>query len=71
LSTGGNLLFAGNGNGNLQAYHAETGELLWEASTAGGIGQPMTYALDGVQYVTVMAGRGGREPSAVWTFTLD
>jgi len=42
-------------------------DLAW----AGGIGQPMTYALDGVQYVTVMAGRGGREPSQVWTFTLD
>jgi PQQ-dependent dehydrogenase (methanol/ethanol family) len=71
LSTGGNLLFAGNGNGNLQAYHAETGELLWEAMTAGGIGQPMTYELDGRQYVTVMAGRGGTEPSRVWTFALE
>jgi hypothetical protein len=50
--------------------------LPWAAMTAGGIGQPgigqpMTYELDGRQYVTVMAGRGGTEPSRVWTFALE
>jgi quinohemoprotein ethanol dehydrogenase len=71
MTTAGNLLFAGHGNGNLQAYNATTGELLWERMTAGGVGQPVTYELDGRQYVSVMAGRGGNTPSAVWTFTID
>ena len=71
LSTGGGLLFVGKADGRFQALDAETGETLWEAATAPGPGQPVTYALDGRQYVSVMAGRGGEGGSAVWTFSLD
>jgi hypothetical protein len=42
------------------AYSADEGHLLWEYPTPEGvIGGPMTYELDGTQYIAVMAGWGG------------
>lgn len=60
LVTAGNLVFQGTAEGRFIAFHAESGEKLWEVHTGSGIiATPVTYELDGVQYVTIMAGWGG------------
>ncbi|MDX2033250.1 MAG: PQQ-dependent dehydrogenase, methanol/ethanol family [Blastocatellia bacterium] len=60
LSTAGNLVFQGTADGRFVAYSADKGEKLWEVMVGTGIiASPMTYELDGVQYVSVMAGWGG------------
>ncbi|RLU01401.1 MAG: PQQ-dependent dehydrogenase, methanol/ethanol family [Ketobacter sp.] len=60
LSTAGNLIFQGTSHGQFAAYNAETGEQLWttEAQT-GVVAPPITYSIDGEQYITVVAGWGG------------
>ncbi len=63
LSTAGNLVFQGTANGELVAYRATTGEILWRGETGTGvIAPPVTYAVDGVQYIALMAGWGGAAP---------
>nr|BBD50084.1 quino(hemo)protein alcohol dehydrogenase, PQQ-dependent [Haliea sp. ETY-M] len=63
LSTGGNLLFQGNAEGELVAYAADTGEELWSFDAQTGIvAPPVTYRIDGEQYVAVVAGWGGTMP---------
>ena len=63
LSTAGNLVFQGTGDGHFRAFAADTGEQLWELQTDIGIvAPPITYAMDGVQYVAVLAGWGGVTP---------
>jgi glucose dehydrogenase len=69
MSTGGNLVFRGSGN-QLIAHDATTGEVVWEFEVGGGTATPMTYELDGVQYVTIGAGSGFQGPR-MWTFVLD
>ena len=60
LSTAGNLVFQGNATGEIVAYRADTGTRLWSAGTqAGIIAPPVSYAVDGEQYVAVMVGWGG------------
>jgi quinohemoprotein ethanol dehydrogenase len=60
LTTAGNLLFQGTGDGRFVAYAADTGKTLWSVPTMIGIiAPPMTYAVDGEQYIAVMAGYGG------------
>ncbi len=58
LATAGNLVFMGNGGGKiLSAYDAKTGKKLWnfDAKTAV-FAAPITYELDGVQYVAASVG---------------
>jgi PQQ-dependent dehydrogenase (methanol/ethanol family) len=63
LSTAGNLVFQGNTMGDFQAFRATDGEALWRAPAGSGVvAAPMTYSVDGVQYVTVLAGWGGAYP---------
>jgi quinohemoprotein ethanol dehydrogenase len=60
LATAGNLVFQGTAHGRLRAYRATDGEALWEAPTGTGvIAPPISYAIDGEQYVAVVAGIGG------------
>lgn len=60
LSTSGNLVFQGTSDAHLAAYDAQTGEQVWKFFTQTGIGAaPITYELDGEQYVAVAAGWGG------------
>jgi quinohemoprotein ethanol dehydrogenase len=60
LSTGGNLLFQGNADGELVAYRADNGEELWSFDAQTGIvAPPITYRIDGEQYVAIVAGWGG------------
>jgi len=77
VSTAGGVLFKGQVDGNLVAYDAKTGDELWRFQTGWGISAPpMTYSVDGVQYVAVASGgnRGGNTTSdgdAVWAFSLN
>ena len=60
LSTAGNLVFQGTAGGTFVAYSADAGKKLWSFPTQTGvIAAPMTYALDGQQYVAIMVGWGG------------
>ena len=60
LSTGGDLVFQGTNTGYLKVYEATTGELLKDIEVGTGImAAPMSYQIDGEQYVALMAGYGG------------
>jgi len=60
VSTAGNLVFQGLSDGKFAAYAADSGKLLWEFPThIGIIAAPVTYMVDGEQYVSVLAGWGG------------
>jgi len=60
LATAGNLVFQGTADGRFLALSADAGRKLWEDHTGTGvIAAPITWSLDGVQYVTVVAGWGG------------
>jgi PQQ-dependent dehydrogenase (methanol/ethanol family) len=60
LATAGNLIYQGNSVGEFAAYRADTGERLWSAPAQTGIvASPVTYTVDGEQYVSVLAGWGG------------
>ncbi|MDX1802423.1 MAG: PQQ-binding-like beta-propeller repeat protein, partial [Marinobacter sp.] len=82
LATAGNLVFQATADGRLVAFNAQNGESRWESSLGqGAIAGPMTYSVDGTQYVTIAVGWGGaggqsfsatdREgPGTVFTFAL-
>lgn len=60
LATAGNLVFQGRADGMFLAYRATDGAKLWEFDAGTGImAPPVTYLVDEVQYVSVMAGWGG------------
>jgi quinohemoprotein ethanol dehydrogenase len=60
LATGGGLVFQGTDTGHLYAYDDRTGERLLDINVGTSImAAPMTYSVDGVQYVAVQAGWGG------------
>lgn len=57
LATAGNLVFMGEGSGRFNAYDAAAGEVLWSDLLGAGVNAPpITYEIDGVQYVAVAAG---------------
>lgn len=60
LATAGDLVFAGTPTGQFCAFHARTGEMLWQFQTGSGHhSSPSTYSVDGRQYVVVPVGWGG------------
>ena len=60
VATGGGLVFGGDANGRFRAFDHETGEILWEIILGSPVtGFPITYAVDGVQYVAVSTGIAG------------
>jgi PQQ-dependent dehydrogenase (methanol/ethanol family) len=62
LSTAAGLVFQGRADGQFRAYRATDGELLWSFQNETGIAAaPITYSVDGTQYVAVLAGWGGPE----------
>jgi mono/diheme cytochrome c family protein len=83
LATGGGLVFQGTTWGKLRAYAAETGAQLWENETGTGIiAPPISYEIDGEQYVAIVAGLGGSQgghyvhftnpnPGRILAFKLD
>jgi quinohemoprotein ethanol dehydrogenase len=60
VTTAGNVLFQVIPDGRLVAYSADKGDKLFEVQTGlrGGMGPPITYQLDGKQYVSIMGGTG-------------
>jgi mono/diheme cytochrome c family protein len=59
LATAGDLVFAGGGNNEFIAYRADDGTRLWSFDAKTGVAAgPVSYELDGVQYIAVAAGRG-------------
>jgi quinohemoprotein ethanol dehydrogenase len=69
LSTAGQLIFVGNSAGKFFALDPVSGKTLWESQLLpGGVATPISYELDGKQYIAVMAGIAkGR----VYSFALD
>jgi quinohemoprotein ethanol dehydrogenase len=60
LTTAGGLVFQGTADGRLVAYDATNGEKLWDAPLgAGVVAAPMTYEIDGKQYLSIAVGWGG------------
>ena len=80
LVTKGGVLFTGDQRGRFLAYDAKTGKELWKFQTGSGINaSPITYELDGKQYVAILSGLGG-DPSfyysapkggMLWVFAID
>jgi glucose dehydrogenase len=66
LSTAGGVVFGSDTN-RLLALHAGTGAILWEKPLYPGIATPVTYELDGRQYVSVLS---GAQSSRMFTFEL-
>jgi alcohol dehydrogenase (cytochrome c) len=60
LATAGDLVFAGEPTGEINALNAGTGELLWQFQCGSGHhSSPTTYSVDGRQYIAVPSGWGG------------
>ena len=59
LATAGDLVFQGTTDERLVAYNAESGEELWSAPTQTGVmAAPVSYAIDGEQYIAIVVGWG-------------
>lgn len=81
VATSTGLVFTGDMRGHFMALDARSGAQLWKFQTGSGIiGSPITYELDGRQYVAVPSGGIGgdmifyyKEPKAgnLWVFALD
>jgi alcohol dehydrogenase (cytochrome c) len=80
LATKSGLVFTGDQLGHVMALDGRTGEALWQFQTGSGINaSPITYELDGTQYVAILSGLGG-DPSfyftgpkggMLWVFALE
>jgi len=83
LATASGLVFQGAGDGWFSAYDGANGRSLWRFQAGNGIGAaPITYSVNGTQYVSVLVGtrsilgkdpgwRFGKQPSRILTFKLD
>jgi quinohemoprotein ethanol dehydrogenase len=70
LSTAGNLVFQGQGTGEFAAFTADTGKKAWSLQTGSAIESiPVTYAVNGEQYILVPVGwgSGSRLFAPAWT----
>lgn len=75
LATAGGLVFTGEGSGDFSAFDANTGAKLWSFNCGAGVNAPpVSYELDGKQYIAVAAGGsqiwGFRQGGAVVVFAL-
>jgi len=69
VTTAGNLVFGASETGDFVALTADKGEKVWSAKLMAGFANPVTYEVDGKQYVAVLSGRGGK--ARIYAFTLD
>jgi len=59
LATAGDLVFWGDLDQKFRAFHAQSGEMIWETTLGGTIqNSTITYAVNGKQYVAVLTGEG-------------
>ncbi|MGJ8688914.1 MAG: PQQ-binding-like beta-propeller repeat protein [Gammaproteobacteria bacterium] len=66
LSTAGDLVFAGDLDRRFRAFDVKTGEILWETRLGTSAqGHPLTFSVDGKQYIAVTAAVGGTSPRTV------
>jgi alcohol dehydrogenase (cytochrome c) len=71
-TTAGGLVFFGNIEGNFHAVDAKTGQILWQTKTTSGItAAPMTYAIDGKQYVAIVEGRPSVIPGFIGQIGIE
>ncbi|HEX2939637.1 MAG TPA: PQQ-dependent dehydrogenase, methanol/ethanol family [Rhodopila sp.] len=64
MTTAGNLVFFGDINGQFHAVDAKTGKSLWQMNVGSGVGAgPMTFEVDGKQYVAILVGRAESPPA--------
>ncbi len=72
LSTAGGLAFVGDGDRYFHAFDARTGEHLWRTRLATSVqGFPVSFAIDGKQYIAVTTGLGGGSPRRVQPLLAD
>jgi len=66
LSTGGGLVFAGDLDRYFRAYDVRNGEVLWETRLGTSVqGFPVSFEVDGEQYIAMSTGVGGGSPRGV------
>lgn len=66
LSTAGGIVFAGDLDRYFRAFDVKTGKVLWETRLGTSVqGFPLTFSIDGRQYVAVTAALGGTSPRQV------
>src|SRR6266542_1409599 len=75
MASAGGLVFAGEGNGNFNAYDARTGNVLWQFQTGAGVNAPaITYEVDGEQFVALASGGNFQlnfpRGDTLWVFSL-
>jgi quinohemoprotein ethanol dehydrogenase len=67
LATGGGLVFQGDANGNINAYSADDGRLITSLQLGSSMmAAPMTYRVNGTQYIAIEAGYGGGAAVGGW-----
>ncbi len=83
MTSAGGLVFQGTAEGKFIAYDANNGDKLWESNVGSGvIASPITYVIDGTQYVSIAVGWGGARgikttftkenyPGRIFTFALN
>ena len=72
LATAGGLVFQGSGEGRFSAFDAKNGASRWSAQIGIDVmAPPITYQVDGVQYVAVLAGTGGSPGNHASKFDHD
>ena len=84
VTTASGLVFQGTADGNLSALDGDNGKLLWKVNVGTGvIAPPITYSVDGIQYISFQVGWGGSGvamhgkatpdifPAHIYTFRLD
>ncbi|MBZ5859619.1 PQQ-dependent dehydrogenase, methanol/ethanol family [Flavihumibacter profundi] len=84
VTTAAGLVFQGTADGNLSAYDGDNGKLLWQVNVGTGvIAPPISYLVDGVQYISFQVGWGGSYvaltesitpniyPAHIYTFKID
>ena len=84
VTTASGLVFQGTADGNLSALDGDNGKLLWKVNAGTGvIAPPITYSVDGIQYISFQVGWGGSGgamkekatpnifPAHIYTFRLD
>tara|TARA_B100001123_G_scaffold436774_1_gene567705 strand:+ start:17761 stop:19536 length:1776 start_codon:yes stop_codon:yes gene_type:complete len=60
VTTGGGLVFGGDANGRFKALDDKTGQVLWEINLGSAVtGFPISYGVDGKQYIVASTGAGG------------